>query len=58
MISEKMSQQIKSTPLRKMELKFQNPKLNISCEIGYCTFFVVKYGNFGVNRSMTPFQNK
>ena len=36
--------------LRKVGLKFQNPKISISCKIAFYIFFVIEYETFGVKR--------
>ena len=42
--SEKMSQRInKKYTLRKISLKFQNSKYNISCKIAFYIFFVINW---------------
>ena len=51
-ISEKNVAADKKYILRKMGLKLQNSKSNISCKIAFCIFFVTKCELFGVKRSM------
>ena len=44
--------------LRQVRLKFQNPKISISCRIAFYIFFVIKCETFGVKKSIKPFWQK